>query len=44
MDIAKTDPGYLKWLLGKKIEARDQDGKNDENWIYTLEYYLKITS
>lgn len=41
IDIAKTDPGYLKWLLGKKIEAREQGEKNDENWIYTLEYYLK---
>ncbi|MDO8529552.1 MAG: exonuclease domain-containing protein [bacterium] len=41
VDIAKTDPGYLRWLLGKKIEEREQGGKNDENWIYTLEYYLQ---
>ncbi len=40
-EIAKTDAGYLQWLLNSKIEAREKDGDNDENWIYTLEYYLK---
>ena len=40
-DIAKTDPGYLQWILDKKIEERNQTGKNDENWIHTLQYYLK---
>lgn len=38
--IAKTDPGYLQWLLKEKIKARDQEGKNDINWIHTLEHYL----
>jgi len=40
-DVARTDSGYLQWLLNSKIEAREKDGDNDENWIYTLEYYLK---
>lgn len=41
-DIAKTDPGYLKWFLNKKIEEKEQTGINDENWIYTFQYYLKV--
>jgi DNA polymerase III epsilon subunit-like protein len=40
-EVAKTDSGYLRWLLNEKIKTRDQDGDNDENWIYTLENYLK---
>lgn len=39
-EVAKIDAGYLQWLLNSKIEAREKDGDNDENWIYTLEYYL----
>lgn len=41
-DVAKTDAGYLRWLLDSKIEAKEKEGDNDENWIYTLEYYLKL--
>lgn len=41
-DIAKTDPGYLRWFLNKKIEEREQTGINDENWIYTFQHYLKL--
>ncbi len=40
-DIAKNDAGYLKWLLDEKIKAKNQNGENDEDWIYTLEYYLE---
>ncbi|MFC1644842.1 exonuclease domain-containing protein [Patescibacteria group bacterium] len=40
-DVARMDKGYLEWLLGAKIKARDEEGDNDENWIYTLEHYLK---
>lgn len=40
-EVFQTDRGYLEWLLSEKIKVRDQDGENDENWIYTLEYYLK---
>ena len=35
-DIAKMDRGYLEWLLAQKLES-DQI---DEDWIYTLKYYL----
>ena len=35
-DIAQTDAGYLEWLLKQKeIEGTDED------WIYTLKYYLE---
>jgi exodeoxyribonuclease X len=34
--IAQVDPGYLEWLLAQKLES-DQI---DEDWIYTLKYYL----
>jgi DNA polymerase III epsilon subunit-like protein len=36
-EIVKIDKGYLQWLLDRKIE----EGSQDEDWIYTLEYYLK---
>ena len=35
-DVVKTDKGYLEWLLNQKLTAND----NDEDWIYTLKYYL----
>jgi len=34
--IAQVDRGYLEWLLAQKLES-DQI---DEDWIYTLQYYL----
>lgn len=40
-EVAMNDLGYLKWLLDEKIKTRDNGGDNDENWIYTLEHYLK---
>ncbi len=36
-EVAKTDRGYLQWLLDRKIE----EGSQDEDWVHTLEYYLK---
>ncbi|KKQ86568.1 MAG: Exonuclease RNase T and DNA polymerase III [Parcubacteria group bacterium GW2011_GWF2_38_8] len=36
-EIMKVDRGYLEWLLAQKIES----GQPDEDWIYTLKYYLK---
>jgi exodeoxyribonuclease X len=36
-DVASTDRGYLEWLLKQKKE----NGEDDVDWIYTLEYYLK---
>jgi DNA polymerase III epsilon subunit-like protein len=35
-EIAQIDPSYLEWLLKQKEES-DQI---DEDWIYTLKYYL----
>lgn len=37
-EILKTDRGYLDWLLRTKIES----GEDDEDWIYTLKYYLSL--
>ncbi len=37
-DVAKTDPGYLEWLLRTKKEDEDED------WIYTLEHFLDKTN
>ena len=36
-EIAREDPGYLKWLLG----AKQQSPQGEEDWIYTLEHYLQ---
>lgn len=36
-DVVKTDKGYLEWLLNQKTTS----GDNDEDWLYTLQYYLK---
>jgi len=38
VDVATSDPGYLKWLLAQK-QSSDQ---NEEDWIYTLESALGI--
>lgn len=35
--VAKEDKGYLEWLLKQKLSAE----ADDEDWIYTLQYYLK---
>ena len=35
-EIARTDHGYLEWLYKQKLE----DGEQDEDWLYTLKYYL----
>ena len=36
-EVVKTDRGYLQWMLDKKLE----EGGQDEDWIHTLEYYLR---
>ncbi|MDP9249503.1 MAG: exonuclease domain-containing protein [bacterium] len=36
-DVAKTDRGYLEWLLAQKLES----GQMEEDWIYTLQHHLK---
>lgn len=38
--VATEDAGYLTWLLNQKIMARERGEEDDENWIYTLDYYL----
>ncbi len=35
-DVAKTDAGYLDWLLKSKLE----NSPDDEDWIYTLKKHL----
>lgn len=34
--VAAVDPGYLEWLLKNK----EENGQNEEDWIYTLKHYL----
>lgn len=36
-EVMKIDRGYLQWLLDQKLNS---DGI-DEDWIYTLKYYLE---
>jgi len=36
-EILKEDRRYIEWLLKAKLES----GENDEDWIYTLQHYLK---
>jgi len=35
-EVLKTDRGYLEWLLTQKTSGE----QTDEDWIYTLKYYL----
>jgi len=35
-EIARTDRGYLEWLLEQKLNGE----AIDEDWIYTLKHYL----
>lgn len=36
-DVVQEDRGYLEWLLKSKLENE----QGDEDWIYTLQHYLK---
>lgn len=36
-EILKVDRGYLEWMLVQKKSSSVED----EDWVYTLEYYLK---
>ena len=38
-EVSKIDRGYLEWLLAQK-ESTNPD--NEEDWIYTLRYYLGL--
>jgi exodeoxyribonuclease X len=35
-EVANMDLGYLEWMLAQK----EQNPDNEEDWIYTLKYYL----
>ncbi|MEK7459903.1 MAG: exonuclease domain-containing protein [Patescibacteria group bacterium] len=35
-EVARTDKGYLEWLLAQKLDGDEID----EDWIYTLKHYL----
>jgi exodeoxyribonuclease X len=37
--VAGEDPGYINWLLNQKIMSRENGEDDDENWIYTLDFY-----
>jgi DNA polymerase III epsilon subunit-like protein len=37
-EVVQSDRGYLEWLYNQKL-ATNED--TDEDWIYTLEHYLK---
>ncbi|MEK7635344.1 MAG: 3'-5' exonuclease [Patescibacteria group bacterium] len=37
-EVLAADRGYLEWFLRTKL----QDDPDDEDWIYTLKYYLKV--
>lgn len=39
-EVSLEDQGYISWMLNQKIMTRENGGENDENWIYTLDYYL----
>ena len=36
-EVAKMDRGYLEWML----EQKKNSDTNEEDWVYTLEYFLK---
>lgn len=36
-DVARINPGYLEWMLGQKKAS----GQVEDDWIYTLEFYLR---
>lgn len=38
-DVARMKPSYLEWLL----EQKKASGQVEEDWIYTLEFYLRNT-
>lgn len=36
-DVARSDRGYLEWLLAQKQKS----GEGDNDWIFTLQHYLQ---
>jgi DNA polymerase III epsilon subunit-like protein len=39
-EVVKTDRDYLVWLFNQKVMARERGEGDDEDWIYTLDFYL----
>ena len=41
-EVVAVDEQYVSWLLQQKKETRSrgEGNEHDENWIYTLDYYL----
>jgi len=39
-EIAEQDMDYIAWMLNQKIMTRQNTGEDDENWIYTLDYFF----
>lgn len=39
-DVARSDRGYLEWLLAQKEESA-ANGDIDADWIYTLQRYIR---
>jgi len=39
-EVAKENPDYLTWLFDQKVMARERGEADDEDWIYTLDFYL----
>ncbi len=35
-EVARIDPGYLKWFL----DTKEKENPEDEDWIYTLKHHL----
>ncbi len=35
-EVSRIDPGYLRWFL----DTKEKESPEDEDWIYTLKYYL----
>lgn len=38
--VVADDASYCTWLFNQKVMARERGEEDDENWIYTLDYYL----
>ena len=36
-DVARSDRGYLEWLLAQKQKS----GEGDNDWIFTLQHHLQ---
>lgn len=42
VEIAKTDPGYLQWLLNEKKKSLAEGKAEEADWIYSIEKALSL--